>query len=245
MKHRTLLIVDIFIVALLLVAGCGGGGSDESQPDLSTYAIFGTVILEGGGLENVNVALSGAATPTTITDVSGNYLFNGLQNGAYVIKASKEGYTFSPNSKSVVINDSDSAANNFIASAVEDTASPVEDTASEVYVYNTQWGSSGGGTGEFNSPRGAAIDSVGDVYVADFLNWRVQKFTASGQFISVWGGTAGDDDGQFEGTYSIAIDDIDNVYVVDTSPRIQKFKPDGTFIMKWGSYGNGDGQFSS
>ncbi len=40
----------------------------------------------------------------------------------------------------------------------------------------TEWGSFGTGDGQFNSPRGIAIDPSGDVYVVDFTN-RIQKFT--------------------------------------------------------------------
>lgn len=49
--------------------------------------------------------------------------------------------------------------------------------AAVTYVYNTQWGSLGSGNGQFNSPRGMAVDSSGNVYVADTGNNRIQKFS--------------------------------------------------------------------
>ena len=41
----------------------------------------------------------------------------------------------------------------------------------------TQWGSGGSGPGQFDWPRGIAVDGSGNVYVADTCNHRVQKFT--------------------------------------------------------------------
>ncbi len=42
--------------------------------------------------------------------------------------------------------------------------------------YLTQWGSEGAATGQFLDPIGIAVDSFGNVYVADTNNYRIQKF---------------------------------------------------------------------
>ena len=95
----------------------------------------------------------------------------------------------------------------------------------------------------FNQPSGIALDSSGNVYVADTWNHRIQKFTSSGQFVTKWG-SYGNGDGQFIGPFGIALDSSGNVYVADiNNGRIQKFTSDGQFIAKWGSQGSGDGQF--
>src|SRR5262249_14495197 len=39
------------------------------------------------------------------------------------------------------------------------------------------WGKSGSGAGDFNRPIGITSDAQGNVYVADTLNNRIQKFT--------------------------------------------------------------------
>jgi hypothetical protein len=49
-------------------------------------------------------------------------------------------------------------------------------------------GLEGGGSGEFGEPWGVVVDPSGDVYVSDPAYHRVQKFTSSGQFVSMFGG---------------------------------------------------------
>jgi DNA-binding beta-propeller fold protein YncE len=51
----------------------------------------------------------------------------------------------------------------------------------------TKWGSLGLADGQFNVPIGIALDSSGNVYVADVFNHRIQKFTNEGTFIRSWG----------------------------------------------------------
>jgi hypothetical protein len=48
-------------------------------------------------------------------------------------------------------------------------------------------GVAGGGAGQFNGPQAVAVDSNGDVYVAEGANHRVQKFDAEGNFILTFG----------------------------------------------------------
>ena len=45
-----------------------------------------------------------------------------------------------------------------------------------------EWGTAGSGDGQFNSPFGVAVDSNGDVYVADTGNHRIQKFKNNVRF---------------------------------------------------------------
>ena len=106
----------------------------------------------------------------------------------------------------------------------------------------------GTGDGQFSLPSGVAVDSTGDVYVADSGNSRIQKFDSSGNFITKWG-TVGTGDGQFGPSATvpldIAIGSSDNVVVVDpTNNRVEKFRPIGTFITKWGTAGSGTSQFT-
>jgi DNA-binding beta-propeller fold protein YncE len=63
------------------------------------------------------------------------------------------------------------------------------------------------------------------VYVIDFSNSRIQKFTDGGVFLGKWG-TSGTADGQFDSPEQIAFDPSGNIYVADDgNARIQKFAP--------------------
>jgi DNA-binding beta-propeller fold protein YncE len=50
------------------------------------------------------------------------------------------------------------------------------------------WGQPGSGDGQFIHPTGLAIDDDGYVYVADYANERIQKFSANGVFLAALGG---------------------------------------------------------
>ena len=106
-----------------------------------------------------------------------------------------------------------------------------------------QWGSQGSGNGQFTGPQGLAIDSSNNVYVADQINSRIEKFDGNGSFLTQWG-SFGSGNGQFNGPEGIAIDSSNNVYVTDFSnDRVEKFDGNGNYLTQWGSQGTGNGQF--
>ena len=89
-----------------------------------------------------------------------------------------------------------------------------------------------------------AVDSAGNVYVAEYSNHRVQKFSSDGALLLAIGGGRGAGDGQFEFPSDVAVDAAGNVYVADNgNNRVQRFDPSGAFSAKWGTSGTGDGQF--
>jgi hypothetical protein len=49
-----------------------------------------------------------------------------------------------------------------------------------------QWGKKGSGPGQFNFPIGIAINSSDEVFVTDFYNARVQKFSDQGVLVAVY-----------------------------------------------------------
>jgi sugar lactone lactonase YvrE len=98
--------------------------------------------------------------------------------------------------------------------------------------------------GQFNEPEGVAVAPDGTVYVADTWNDRIQRFSATGQFLGTWG-SFGSGDGQFGWPSGVAVAPDGTVYVADSeNNRIQRFTATGQFLGKWGSKGSGDGQFN-
>jgi len=116
----------------------------------------------------------------------------------------------------------------------------------------TVWGSYGTGNGQFRNPVGIALDSDGSFYVTDYGNDRIQKFNASGQYITQWT-SPGPGPGEIAGPAGIAVDADHNVYVAEggdlfekathTNFHVQKFDSSGTLLTSIGSPGGADGQF--
>ena len=93
-------------------------------------------------------------------------------------------------------------------------------------------GGRGDGKGQFDEPRGIAVDGAGNIYVADTGNGRIEKFSPNGTFVTSIATL--DPNG-------IAIDRAGNIYVAEigSKHRVQKLRPDGTLIAEWapGLYG--------
>jgi len=91
-----------------------------------------------------------------------------------------------------------------------------------------------GTAAKFDRPQGVAVDSSGNVYVADYSNNRIRKITSAGVVTTLAGDRAeGDANGtgtaaRFHGPSGVAVDSSGNVYVADRSNhRIRKITPAG------------------
>jgi len=125
--------------------------------------------------------------------------------------------------------------------AVESTTNVVK-KFDEDGVFQFAFGTS---PGTFQAAAGIAVDSSGNIYVADLSASVVKKFSSTGTFIGTIG-SSGSGDGQFSSPVGIAIDSGNNLYVADSgNNRIQKFNSAGTFVTKWGTMGSGTGQFNT
>lgn len=95
-------------------------------------------------------------------------------------------------------------------------------------------GGGGAAPGQFNLPQGVALDSVGNVYVADSGNDRIQKFNNQLQFLSEFGST-GIGDGEFDAPAGVAVSPDNRLYVADRkNHRIQEFAANGAFLRWYG-----------
>jgi len=99
-----------------------------------------------------------------------------------------------------------------------------------------------GAIARFSNPSGAAVDSAGNVYVADADNHLIRKIVPSGVVSTLAGsGSRGRADGNgaaasFYEPRGITVDGADNVYVADTGNNlIRKISPAGTVTTVAGS----------
>ena len=93
-------------------------------------------------------------------------------------------------------------------------------------------------------PGGLAIDSEGNIWVADTLNARIQELNAKGEYIRQFG-SKGAANGHFDRPSALNSDPEGNVWVADTNNnRIQEFNSKGEYLSQFGSPGSGAGQLS-
>jgi RHS repeat-associated protein len=122
---------------------------------------------------------------------------------------------------------------------------PSQVPAIESFEYRSSFGTLGSGNGQLNSAHGVAVDSSGNVWVADTENSRIEKFNPKGEYLSQFG-TFGSGESQLNHPKGIALDSAGNVWVADTANnRIEEFSAEGKYLSKFGSLGSGTGQLKS
>ena len=100
----------------------------------------------------------------------------------------------------------------------------------------TSFGSAGTGNGQFQVPHGIAVDTRGNVYVADQNANRIEKFTSDGAFVLAFAPPRGPDG--FNGPGSLALDPQGNLLVTNAGNyRINKFSPTGQVLTTYGRFG--------
>ena len=110
--------------------------------------------------------------------------------------------------------------------------------------FETKWGGflgtglKGDSSGSFNVATAIEVDALGQVFVADFYNHRIQVFTDEGDFLVEFG-SQGSVPGEFERPTDMTVDSKGNIYTTETyeGKRLQKFVYQGMGSVPAGAEG--------
>jgi adhesin/invasin len=153
----------------------------------------------------------------------------------------------------------DSSGNLYIADTANNRVRKVDSSGIITTIAGTGTPGSGGDGGQataaqLNNPYGLALDSAGNLYIADAFNFKIRRVDPSGVITTYAGtGTPGStgDGGQaaaatFQQPFALAVDSAGNLYVSDASAnRIRKITASTGVITTFGGTGganySGDG----
>lgn len=220
-------------VVTTLAGTPGVEGSNDGPGAAAQFAAPMGIAVDGNG--NVYVADYGNLSVRKITPGGVVSTMIGIASGGYYADGVGEAARFGgPTSVAV-----DSAGNAYVADCDNDTIRKITPGG----VVTTLAGTAGlqgsadgtGAAARFIFPRGVAVDSNGNVYVADTLNFTIRKITPGGVVTTLAGtaGVGGSADGtgaaaEFSSPCGVAVDDDGNVYVADTGNcTIRKITPAG------------------
>ena len=137
----------------------------------------------------------------------------------------------------------DAAGNVYVADSLNDTIRKVTPTGvvTTLAGISRKWlaptPDATGSAAQFSQPYGVAVDSFGNVYVADYYNSAVRKITTNGAVTTITATPP------FYAPYGIAVDGTNNVYVADTYHNMIRKIANGsvTTLAGSGSPGSADG----
>jgi tripartite motif-containing protein 71 len=98
---------------------------------------------------------------------------------------------------------------------------------------------------------GIALDGLGNLYLAEFDDDLIYKYSLTGRELAHWGGH-GSGPGQLWSPDKLAFDAQGNFYVTEVgsqsaggNSRIQRFSATGMPLGQWGTFGSAAGQFDT
>jgi uncharacterized protein YjiK len=233
-------------ISTLAGGGVGDGGLAVNAP---VDAPEGVAVDAAGNMyiaDSGNNRVRKVSTSGTITTVAGNGSYGFSGDGGPATNASLSYPT------GVAV---DAAGNLYIADRNNSRVRRVSTSGTITTFAGTgMFGFSGDGgpaTGAMlHNPYGVAVDTAGNLYIADYFNSRVRKVSTSGMITTVAGngffGSSGDGGPATSASLSypssVAVDAAGNVYIADTyNSRVRKVSSSGTITTV---AGNGTSGFS-
>jgi secreted PhoX family phosphatase len=216
-----------------IVDGTNSGASFSGPPGLAVDKWDNIYATDSSAIRRVTVSVSGGQTNWVVTTIAGSPYFTGTADGVGAVARFN-----SPLGIAV-----DSTGNLYVADYRNHTIRlmvPSISNGQTNWVVSTIAGQAGnpgsadgiGTAAQFNYPAGLAVDSAGNLYVMDPLNYTVRKITpavADGQtnwVVTTLAGSAGVQ-GSADGTGSAAlffqpsdvtVDHAGNIFVTDSGP---------------------------
>jgi hypothetical protein len=188
----------------------------------------------------VMAALAGSASASSLLSSVSSFGSPGSGSGQL---SGSAGVSIQPHSGDVYVADSGNArvdefgpGGNFVAAFGWGVADGK--AQAEVCTSSCQAGISGSGPGQFSNPTSVAFGvpggaSAGKVFVGDQGNNVVEKFDASGGFISTTDGTT-TPQGHFQSLAGVAVDQSGNLWTADASTQnVDEFNAKGAFVRQW------------
>ena len=226
------------------LAGYAGQGSADGSGNNGRFNTPGGVAVDNVG--NVYVADTGNHTIRKVTPAGAVSTLAGLAgNSGSTNGTGGSARFYAPQGVAV-----DSSYNVYVADTGNHTIRKIT-AAGVVSTLAGLAGNSGstngtGSSARFYAPQGVAVDSSGNVYVADTWNHTIRKITVGGAVSTLAGspGNYGSADAtgtsaQFYQPQGVAVDSAGNVYVGDTANHtIRKITPGGVVSTLAGSAGN-------
>lgn len=250
------------LVALsLLLAACAGGGGSAPAPVLAILAgdMRGAGAVDGtGATARFNVPADVTTDPAGnvyVADYSNHTIRRITPAGVVTTLAGTPGIEGAADGAATVASFSspngiaaDRAGNVYVADSDNHTIRKITPAGVvSTFAGRARVRGSLDGTGTaacFDSPRRLAVDSAGNVYVADSGNNTIRKITPDGRVTTLAGmaGVKGSADGtgaaaRFDGPEGIATDSAGNVYVGDSNFVVRKITPAGLVTTLAGTAG--------
>jgi NHL repeat-containing protein len=278
MKIFPIVLRTLVLAALTVLAACGGGDGGGASGPAPTLALLAGDVIDSGSTDAAGAAARFNSPFGLATDSAGNvYVADtnnhtirkiAVVNGVGVV-STLAGTALTPGHADGAGNAAtfafptgvatDSAGNVYVGDQYNHTirkitivngAGVVSTLAGIAATHGSADGPQGAAT--FYYPQGVAVDSAGNVFVADYFNCAIRRVTPSG-VTSTFAGTAGacghaDGVGNlatFNSPYRVATDSQDNVYVADKDAcTVRKITPVGVVSTIAGiplSCGHADG----